>query len=61
MSLASAYSQVSAHVSIQGVNVAVSIQMYAIYIPGKCPCGLKSQVILNAHGALTWDTNVLAL
>ena len=39
----------------QGVTVAASIQTYGIYIPGKRPYGLKSQVMftcLSAHGRL---------
>ena len=43
----------------QGVTVAVSMQTYGIYIPGKRPCGPKSLVILKRPWALTWDTTVL--
>ena len=42
----------------QGVTVAASIQTYGIYIPGKRPCGLKSQVMFKRPWALTWDTTV---
>ena len=42
VSRASTHSQVSAHVQ---VNVAASIQMYDILIPGKRPCGPKLLVM----------------
>ena len=37
--------------SFQGVNATASIQTYRSYIPGKCPCGPKSRVMIkSAHG-----------
>ena len=44
----------------QGVTVAASIQTYGIYIPGKRPCGPKSQVMFKCPWALTQDTTVLS-
>ena len=43
----------------QGVNVAASIQMYAIYIPGKRSCGPKSRVMFKRPWALTWEITVV--
>ena len=37
----------------QGATVAASIQTYGILIPGKRPCGPKSQVMLKCPWALT--------
>ena len=36
-------------IKFQGANVAASIQTYAMYIPGKCPCEPKSQVMFSKH------------
>ena len=47
--------------SFQGVNVAASIQMYGNYIPGKRPCGPKSQIMFRRPWVLTRDTTVLLL
>ena len=44
----------------QGVTVAASIQTYGIYIPGKCPCGLKSRVMFKRPWVLTRDTTVMS-
>ena len=44
----------------QGVSVAASTQIYAIYILGKCPCRPKSLVMFKHPWALTWDTMVHA-
>ena len=50
------------HPTFQGVNVAASIQTYGILIPGKRPCGPKSQVMFKkCPWALTRDTMVLLL
>ena len=46
------------YTEFQGVTVAASIQTYGIYIPGKRPCGPKSQVILKRPWVLTWDTTI---
>ena len=40
----------------QGATVAASKQMYGILIPGKHPCGPKSQVMFKCPWALTQDT-----
>ena len=47
------------YTKFQGVTVAASIRTYGIYIPGKCPCGPKSRVILKRPWALTRDTTVI--
>ena len=44
--------------AFQGVNVAASIQKYAIYIPGKSPCGPKSLVMFMRPWLLPQDTVV---
>ena len=40
------------------VHVAASMQIYGILIPGKRPCGPKSQVMFKPPWALTRDTTV---
>ena len=43
----------------QGVTVAAPIQTYGIYIAGKRPCGLKSQVMFKRPWVLTRDATVI--
>ena len=45
--------------TFQGATIAASIQMYGIYVPGKCPCGPKLQVMFKHPWALTRDTTVI--
>ena len=42
--------------AFQGINVAASIQMYGIYIPGKHPCEPKLRVMFKHPWVLTRDT-----
>ena len=35
--------------------------MYAIYIPGKHPCGPKEQVMFKCPWELTWDTMAIRI
>ena len=48
--------------AFQGVNVYIgaSVQTYAIYVPGKHPCGPKLRVMFKCPRVLTWDTMVYA-
>jgi hypothetical protein len=57
VSWASTHSRVST--AFHGDNVAASMQTYAIYIPGKRPCGPKSQGMFKRPWAFTWDTMVI--
>ena len=46
-------------IEFQGITVAASIQTYGIYIPYKCPCGLKLRVMFKRSWTLTWDIMVV--
>jgi hypothetical protein len=48
------------YTTLQGIKVAASIQIYAIYISGKCPCRLKLRVMFIRPWELTRDTMVCA-
>ena len=46
-------------IEFQGITVTASIQTYGIYIPHKCPCGLRLRVMFKRPWTLTWDIMVV--